>query len=111
MLTQKIHVFHEQPSGVDNEDDDILTDPLSNIFRDGENNQHGTQDAKITYHSDRFGDITLNIANPEEDSDRRLFAHYLWNAEIYMAERISTIDASDTWNVKAQRVLELGAGA
>ena len=49
------------------------------------------------------------VANsPQGDDNRRLFSHFLWNAGLQLAEFIE--EDSAQWNVKGQRVLELGAG-
>ena len=116
MLTDKIHIYHPSsaPSSSqaeENDADNVLADSLTSIFRDAEDNQHGTPGAHIVYRSNRFGDITLTLANPEEEKSRKLFAHYLWNAELYVAEKISIADQRSVWSVNEHRVLELGAGA
>jgi predicted nicotinamide N-methyase len=65
--------------------------------------------------------MTLHIpAHPDVDEGRKLFAHYLWNASVVVAEgveqgsRKGTEDVGDWdhrwWDVRGQRVLELGAG-
>lgn len=72
---------------------------------------HGDDRSLIIYKSSRFGDIELRNANPESEDDRRLFAHYLWNAGIKIAELVSSEDPRDAqWSVKNERVIELGAG-
>lgn len=111
MLTDKIHVYHISGPNIGHANDDLLADPLSNFFRDEESNQHGTEDSNVIYRSDSFGDITLSLANPQDERSRELFAHYLWNAEVFLAEQISTTDVKSQWSVRGERVLELGAGA
>ena len=109
MLTDSIHVYH--PSTDDDDDDDpILSDSLDSVFRDETQCQHGQDGARILYASPRFGPLDLSLASPEGEKSRKLFAHYLWNAELYMVERVSTAPADDIWSVQGQRVLELGAG-
>ncbi|KAK5014333.1 hypothetical protein LTR60_003277 [Cryomyces antarcticus] len=67
------------------------------------------------------GEIELSVADPKGEDERRLFAHYLWNAGILMAEMIAAASEHDTegiagrehtrWSVQGEIVLELGAGA
>ena len=77
----------------------------------------------MIYHSTAFGDLKISLADPEGEDGRRLFAHYVWNAGVLLAEMIcgglrnegeagsagETVRGRD-WSVKGQRVLELGAG-
>lgn len=94
----------------DDEDDveDIFAAAPGLIFTDDLRNMHGDDRTTLVYKSKRFGDLELRTAAPESENDRRLFAHYLWNAGIKMAELIS--EEGSPWSVKDERVLELGAG-
>ena len=101
MLTDKVRV--EQASD-DAEPEDIFADATS-MFPDETRNIHGDPGSTVVYAS-RFGDIRLAVADPGGESNRKLFAHYLWNASIYCADMIER----GTWQVEGETVLELGAG-
>lgn len=94
----------------DKEDDpeDIFASAPGLIFTDDLRTMHGDDSSVLVYKSKRFGDIQLRTADPEKENDRKLFAHYLWNAGIKMAELVS--DDGSRWSVRDERVLELGAG-
>jgi len=111
-LTELIQII---PPDTDETPEDIFASAPGLIFPDDLRNQHGDPGATIVYHHEKFGDIELTTADPEREADRRLFSHYLWNAGVLMAERISgqrlQNDAEiEQWNVKGERVIELGAG-
>ncbi|TKA80949.1 hypothetical protein B0A49_00883 [Cryomyces minteri] len=65
------------------------------------------------------GEIELSVTDPKGEDERRLFAHYLWNAGILMAEMVAAASEHDTegtadrehtrWSVQGETVLELGA--
>lgn len=95
----------------DDEEDpeDIFAAAPGLIFTDDLRNLHGDDRSTLVYKSRRFGNIELRTADPASENDRKLFAHYLWNAGIKMAEMISQEEDS-RWSVKGERVLELGAG-
>lgn len=101
MLTDKVRV--EQASE-ELEPEDILAEAAS-LFPDDTRNAHGDPGSVVVY-SSRFSDLRLTVADPGREDDRKLFAHYLWNASIYCADMIE----SGQWDVKGQKVLELGAG-
>lgn len=105
MLTDKVRVEQCIDS---NEPDDIFSSAVGLIFTDDLRNQHGDPGATVIYKSNRYGDIKLSVADPVGEDDRRLFAHYLWNAGVYLAELISE---EEGWSVKDETVIELGAGA
>ena len=92
------------------EPEDIFASAPGLIFTDDLRNQHGDPDSTIIYKSRRFGDIELTTASPAREQERQLFAHYLWNTGIKLAELISQME-DPRWNVEDERVLELGAGA
>jgi predicted nicotinamide N-methyase len=105
-LTDLISVI---PPDSDEEPEDIFAFAAGLIFPDDTRNMHGDDRSVIVYRSPRFGDIELRNADPQSEDERKLFAHYLWNAGIKMAELISS-EEDVQWSVKGHRVLELGAG-
>jgi predicted nicotinamide N-methyase len=107
-LTDLISVI--PPDGDTEEAEDIFAFAAGLIFPDDTRNMHGDDRSVIVYKSSRFGDIELRNADPQSEDERRLFAHYLWNAGIKMAELISEETEDGRWSVKDKRVLELGAG-
>jgi len=118
--------------------EDIFESALSTIFTDVTQNSHGAPGASVTYHSPRFGPVSLRIpTHPDVEDGRKLFAHYLWNAGVIAADAIEVAsreqegyDAAEAvrpsdddasrerivdwdkryWNVRGKRVLEIGAG-
>ncbi|KIX10465.1 uncharacterized protein Z518_01548 [Rhinocladiella mackenziei CBS 650.93] len=116
------------------ESEDIFSSALSILFTDDTQNSHGIPGSSVTYHSPRFGNMTLRIpAHPDREEDRKLFAHYLWNAGVIAADAIEAGSTSKQqnvtvsegehdrgreqgqwdrryWDVRGKRVLELGAG-
>lgn len=104
MLTDKIRL-----SGPDSSDpEDILSSSLGVIFPDDITNQHGDRENSVIYLSPKFGPLTLSLADPQGDDNRRLFSHFLWNAGLQLAEFIE--EDEKHWGVKGEKVLELGAG-
>lgn len=99
--------------------EDIFATAIGLIFTDDLRDQHGDPGAAIIYRSKAYGDLDLRLANPDSEDGRKLFAHYLWNAGVLMAELIGggTVDGramegrGGSWSVRGERVLELGAGA
>lgn len=72
---------------------------------------HGSPGKSIIYSSRRFGDINLQLSEPENKDEHRFFAHHIWNSGIQLAEFISDAQADGRWSVVNESVLELGAGA
>jgi nicotinamide N-methyltransferase len=108
-LTDKVVIPNIDPSEDDPES--YLYDSLGTIFPDDTWNQHGDPGSSVTYKSSRFGDIKLNLADPQGEDGRKLFAHFVWNAGIWLAEAISSNDETEKeWDVKGESVIELGAG-
>ena len=104
MLTDRIRL-----SGPDSNDpEDILSSSLGVIFPDDITNQHGDYENGVIYLSPTFSSITLTLADPQGDDNRRLFSHFLWNAGLQLAEFIE--GDSKEWDIKGKKVLELGAG-
>ncbi|KAI9727690.1 MAG: hypothetical protein M1828_005918 [Chrysothrix sp. TS-e1954] len=107
MLTDTIQVRYKHAA---TSPEDILADCDGSLFPDETRNQHGDPDAVVTYRSTQFGDITLSIADPASEESRKLFAHSLWNAGIYLSGLISERSSDSRWSVVDETVLELGAG-
>ncbi len=105
----------EIPESLDSSSDDIFSSAIDLIFPDEIRNFHGNSGSHVIYKSRQVGDVKLELAAPESEDGRKLFAHYLWNAGLLLAEFLedpvvtSDIDVS-TWNIRGHRVLELGAG-
>jgi len=66
--------------------EDIFTSALGLIFTDDTQNMHGDPAAGVIYKSKEFGDVHLTLANPVGEDERKLFAHYLWNASLLLGE-------------------------
>ncbi|KAI6873852.1 hypothetical protein KC338_g1435 [Hortaea werneckii] len=108
VLTDVIQII---PPDRDEDPEDIFAAAPGLIFTDDFQNLHGDKGYTIVYKS-KWGPIELKTADPQAEGERQLFSHYLWNASISLAERISYDGDSgnNTWSVKGERVLELGAG-
>lgn len=103
MLTDKIRL-----SGPETTDpEDYFGQSLGVIFPDDITNQHGDLDHAVIYLSPRFGEIKLELADPQGDDNRKLFSHFLWNSGLQLAE---FIEEEGAWDVRGKKVLELGAG-
>lgn len=105
MLTDKIRLGG--PDATDPED--YLGESLGVIFPDDITNQHGDTEHPVVYLSDRFGEVELQLADPQGDDNRKLFSHFLWNSGLQIAQYIEDHDVRD-WDVEGMKVLELGAG-
>jgi hypothetical protein len=127
MLTSRITL----PTPSTPSQEDIFSSALSSLFTDDTQNSHGSPGGSLTYTSPVFGDIELQVpAHPDVEEGRKLFAHYLWNASLIVAEGIECAsvgvgvdgdrngqtdgrrrgDWNSRWNVRGKKVLELGAG-
>lgn len=97
------------------EPEDIFASAPGFLFTDDLKNQHGDPGDLIIYKSVVYGDIELRTADPNGEEERNLFSHYLWNAGVLMAERVSGLrlpeEEKEIWSVRGEKVLELGAGA
>lgn len=103
MLTDRIRL-----SGPETTDpEDYFGQSLGVIFPDDITNQHGDTDHGVIYLSPRFGDIKLELADPQGADSRKLFSHFLWNSGLQLAQ---FIEEDSEWDVKGKKVLELGAG-
>lgn len=86
------------------------------LFTDDLRNLHGDPGDIIVYTSSRFGELFLTTAEPSKEEERTLFSHFLWNAGLLMAERVSgqrllSDEERSQWSLEGHSVLELGAGA
>lgn len=121
MLTSRI-LF---PPLSDPESIDIFHSSLSWLFPDDTQHSHGDPGGSLIYQSPRYGEIQIQIpVHPDLDAGRRLFAHYLWNAGVLLADLIEQASDSDTRSIEiaspdlhqdffrvcGKTVLELGAG-
>jgi nicotinamide N-methyltransferase len=116
--------------------EDIFGSTLGSIFTDDLQNQHGDDpDTTIVYASSIHGDLEFRTADVNGEEQRRKFAHYLWNAGVLVGELVGGRpeyeetgdrereenlgeggwwmgkEEGEKWNVKGEKVLELGAGA
>lgn len=121
MLTSRIHI--SPPA--DPEPEDIFHSSLPALFSDDTINSHGNPGDTLIYQSPLYGEITVHVpVHPDRDVSRLLFAHYLWNAGVVVADKIESASRCHQrmsehespecdrhfWNVRGERVLELGAG-
>jgi hypothetical protein len=106
LLTDLITVI---PPDREEEPEDIFACAPGLLFPDDTTIMYGDAESTLVYKSSRFGNIELRTAEPASERERTLFAHYLWNAGLKMAEMISQED-DGCWGVRGHRVLELGAG-
>ncbi|TPX15101.1 uncharacterized protein E0L32_004659 [Thyridium curvatum] len=69
--------------------EDFLSDTLGVVFPDDVMNQHGDAEHGLVYTSPYLPKpLNLSLADPDQDEDRRLFSHYLWNSSLLMAELV-----------------------
>lgn len=123
MLTSKIRVV--LPSSDEETPEDIFSSGLEVVFTDHVRDQHGDSGAKIIYMSNEHGDLELSVPDPGNEDERRLFAHYLWNAgegrvSVFIENQklimpgvlVTTRIEEDRppWSASGRRMLELGAG-
>lgn len=74
----------------DNEElEEFLSDAAGIVFPDELRNLHGDPGCVIRYKSPRFGVLRLCTSDLVSGADRGLFAHYLWNAALLMAQLIA----------------------
>ncbi|KAG8534084.1 uncharacterized protein KY384_000927 [Bacidia gigantensis] len=110
-LTSRIRPLNNNLTSIE----DIFSDGLDTLFPDSLSNLHGDPGSSVVYASSSFGNIQLELAKSDEKADRLLFAHYLWNASLLLAELLGQAKGDDVkedrpWDVRGERVLELGAG-
>jgi nicotinamide N-methyltransferase len=106
------------------EPEDFLATSLGVIFPDDVTNQHGDAEHSLLYTSPRLPrPLTIDLADPLGETDRRLFSHYLWNASLLLAELVERdsllpVDGAPgkglgdgvSFDVRGLDVMELGAG-
>ena len=98
--------------------EDVFSSGAEILYSNQYRNLHGDPGSEIVYDSPLFGKIRLRLADTVEKQDHFLFAHYLWNASLQLAELISLAapleseiaDDGRNWSVKGEKVLEVGAG-
>ena len=92
--------------------EDILSSGSDFRYSDRYRNLHGDPGSGVIYDCPRFGEIHLKMAVTEETSNHFLFAHYLWNASLQLAEFITQTRkySRRMWDVEGQSVLEVGGG-
>ncbi|KAK4088314.1 hypothetical protein Purlil1_7193 [Purpureocillium lilacinum] len=126
-LTSRISLKGSEPSGPE----DYLSTSLGVIFPDDVTNQHGDAEHSLVYASPHLPQpLLLDLADPEGETDRRLFSHYLWNASLLLAELVErdTLGVPDadqgdggdeagvglgegvSFDVRGKAIVELGAG-
>ncbi|KAL6862323.1 nicotinamide N-methyltransferase [Trichoderma novae-zelandiae] len=93
-LTSRISLQGDEPDGPE----DYLSTSLGVIFPDDIVNQHGDAEHSVVYASPKLPrPLLIELADPEGETDRRLFSHYLWNASLLLAELIErdSLDGAD----------------
>ncbi|KAL7795026.1 hypothetical protein V8C37DRAFT_375300 [Trichoderma ceciliae] len=120
-LTSRITLKGDEPAGPE----DYLSTSLGVIFPDDVTNQHGDAEHSLIYASPKLPKpLLIGLADPEGDTDRRLFSHYLWNASLLLAELIERdsleagseageeagLGAGLSFDTRGLDTLELGAG-
>ncbi|KAI0881150.1 uncharacterized protein GGS22DRAFT_173490 [Annulohypoxylon maeteangense] len=105
------------------EPEDFLSSSLGVIFPDDVTNQHGDAEHSLAYASPHLPrPLHIALSDPDQENDRKLFSHYLWNASLLLAEFIEAgslrlnldvnrgeLEASN-FDVAGLTCLELGAG-
>ncbi|KAL2211892.1 nicotinamide N-methyltransferase [Sarocladium strictum] len=102
----------------DEEPEDLLFSSLATIFPDDAPNLHGDSHSSIIYTSPHLPHpLRLQLADPSQDEDRKLFSHYLWNAGLLLAELMEGAAVDDEVNererlfdVRGLKTLEMGSG-
>ncbi|PNP51488.1 hypothetical protein THARTR1_07928 [Trichoderma harzianum] len=122
-LTARISLKGDEPDGPE----DYLSTSLGVIFPDDIVNQHGDAEHSLLYASPKLPKtLLIELAEPEGETDRRLFSHFLWNASLLLAEFIErdSLEATDdeekqqdrglggdiSFDTRGLHTLELGAG-
>ncbi|KAM0479420.1 hypothetical protein ACHAPX_004631 [Trichoderma viride] len=120
-LTSRITLKGDEPDGPE----DYLSTSLGVIFPDDVTNQHGDAEHSLVYASPKLPrPLLIELAEPEGETDRRLFSHYLWNASLLLAEFIErdSLEAGSeemetvglgeglSFDTRGLSTVELGAG-
>ncbi len=106
--------------------EDILSSSLSTIFPDDVAAQHGDATHNLLYTSPHLPHpLPLTLPQVQDESDRHLFSHFLWNSALLLAELIEadTLELATTregeggvappagvFDISGLRTIELGAG-
>ena len=84
-LTHRLTLTGPDPT----DPEDLLGSSLGVIFPDDVANQHGDADHGLLYTSPHLPrPIPLVLAEVEDEADRRLWSHLLWNSSLLLAELI-----------------------
>ncbi|XXH00425.1 hypothetical protein Hte_006770 [Hypoxylon texense] len=108
---------------VTDDPEDYLCSALGVIFPDDVTNQHGDADHSLLYESPHLPrPLHIALSDPDQENDRKLFSHYLWNSSLLLAEFIEAgtlrlplnvglgkLEPAD-FDVTGLDTLELGAG-
>lgn len=89
LLTDLIQILPQSSSEEEETPEDIFSSAPGLIFPDYLRNHHGEAGDLIIYKYTTFGGIELSVADPHGETSRWLFGHYLWNAGILLADRLS----------------------
>lgn len=111
------------------EPEDYFESALSTIFPDDAVNQHGDKDHDVLYTAPSLPKpLRLTLTHADDQADRSLFSHFLWNASLLLAEFVEAATWRDArgkagedgvtsrlgrvadFNVTGLSTLELGAG-
>ncbi|KAH6655263.1 hypothetical protein BKA67DRAFT_534195 [Truncatella angustata] len=93
--------------------EDFLNESLATIFPDDVMTQHGDASHALRYTSPHLPKpLYIRLADPDEEEDRVLFGHYLWNASLMLAEFIEagTSGLQLCPPLRRGEALELGEG-
>ncbi|PTB36013.1 uncharacterized protein TrAFT101_009143 [Trichoderma asperellum] len=106
-LTSRITLKGDEPAGPE----DYLSTSLGVIFPDDVTNQHGDAEHSLIYASPKLPKpLMIELAEPEGETDRRLFSHYLWNASLLLAEFIERDSLETTTSEAEAEMIGLGEG-
>lgn len=93
--------------GESTEPEDFLGESLGVIFPDEVMASHGDASTALRYTSPHLPKpLYIRLADPDEENDRRLFSHYLWNASLMLAEFVE----SGTLRLQLSKPLGCGGG-
>ncbi|KAG5938753.1 hypothetical protein E4U53_007942 [Claviceps sorghi] len=95
--------------------EDYFSASLGVIFPDDVTCQHGDAEQSLVYTSPHLPKpLHIELADPTDESDRRLFSHHLWNSSLLLAELVEAdslgAGKDATFDTRGRSVLELGAG-
>ncbi|KAI1759947.1 hypothetical protein GGR53DRAFT_511851 [Hypoxylon sp. FL1150] len=103
--------------------EDYFGSSLGVIFPDDVTNQHGDAEHSLLYTSPHLPQpLHIALSDPDQENDRKLFSHYLWNSSLLLAEFVEagTLHLPlnvglgrlkpEDFDVTGLEILELGAG-